>query len=565
MHRSVAARLAKPDITLFEALRMGGFDYPTNDDASVVDMEKVTLGQRKNQLSRRLRLARKQSPKDFENDDDNDEYESADFGSTRAPPVPSSTNNLRRAHSGSIGGLSSDAQTELNKLLQQSNRSRNAGKREASDILSEDDANPEAAEGVLMHDPVPKRARIAKFHPDYAPLFVPPAGTSRNSYSSIANSLVGGPGTANAIANGVTSANSSATHGLSPLAMGMGMGMGMGIPPGASMAAVMGGSPFPGSALFPNAASLFPTGGQTQARPSAVAIASLSATAQAVGMTLEQLAVTLGSSTTNLAKVLTECNSSNTDTLTKQQEMALNLYQSESRALYSRCMLLAGIDPSLCQESSTAYLQFSLSAWQTEGRRLRDLMGNTKANSVLFDLSQPRRNSFSSASIPAPAPAPGASESPDHDHHHHHHDHDKDDSPFGRHIHRLEGKCGHKAIIHQPKDGPAHIDFVIGDIVECYHGIEPVGTSFNSLWPSQYKCEDLEGSCSNKCASNISQVDEATKALAMNVPMPEPKIIPLSDINIADPEWNLDFNGSIDGSLMGLFKLGGRGDDNSIA
>jgi hypothetical protein len=246
MHRSVAARLANPDITLFEAIRMGGFDYPTNDDASVVDMEKVTLGQRKNQLSRRLRLARKQSPKDFENDDDDDE--SADFGSSSRAPVPSSTNNLRHAHSGSIGVLSSEAQTELNKLLKQSNRSRNAGKREVSDILSDDDANPEATEGVLMHDAVPKRARIAKFHPDYAPLFVPPAGTLRNSYSSIANSLVGGPGTGNAIANGVTTANSSAPHGLSSLAMGMGMGMGM--PPGVSMQQLWGEVPFLGPHSF---------------------------------------------------------------------------------------------------------------------------------------------------------------------------------------------------------------------------------------------------------------------------------------------------------------------------
>ena len=60
MHRAVAARLASPEISLFEALRIGGFEYPADEDASVVDIEKVTLGQRKNQLSRRLRLAKKQ-------------------------------------------------------------------------------------------------------------------------------------------------------------------------------------------------------------------------------------------------------------------------------------------------------------------------------------------------------------------------------------------------------------------------------------------------------------------------------------------------------------------------
>ena len=39
---------------------MGGFDYAADEDASIMDSEKVTLGQRKNQLSRRLRLARQQ-------------------------------------------------------------------------------------------------------------------------------------------------------------------------------------------------------------------------------------------------------------------------------------------------------------------------------------------------------------------------------------------------------------------------------------------------------------------------------------------------------------------------
>ena len=58
MHRAVAARMENPELSLFEALRIGGFDYAADEDASIMDAEKVTLGQRKNQLSRRLRLAR---------------------------------------------------------------------------------------------------------------------------------------------------------------------------------------------------------------------------------------------------------------------------------------------------------------------------------------------------------------------------------------------------------------------------------------------------------------------------------------------------------------------------
>ena len=67
MHKAVASRLANPSMTLLEALIEGGFDFPDDMDASVVgksdrdifDCEGVQLCQRKNQLSRRLRLIRK--------------------------------------------------------------------------------------------------------------------------------------------------------------------------------------------------------------------------------------------------------------------------------------------------------------------------------------------------------------------------------------------------------------------------------------------------------------------------------------------------------------------------
>ena len=61
MHRAVAARLAKPQLSLFQALVAGGFKFPVNEMASkgngpIYDSDNVLLSQRKNQLSRRLRL-----------------------------------------------------------------------------------------------------------------------------------------------------------------------------------------------------------------------------------------------------------------------------------------------------------------------------------------------------------------------------------------------------------------------------------------------------------------------------------------------------------------------------
>lgn len=65
MHRAVAARLEDPSLSLLEALIAGGFSFPQGtdrtgvSDRNVYDSDNVLLCQRKNQLSRRLRLAKK--------------------------------------------------------------------------------------------------------------------------------------------------------------------------------------------------------------------------------------------------------------------------------------------------------------------------------------------------------------------------------------------------------------------------------------------------------------------------------------------------------------------------
>jgi hypothetical protein len=70
MHRAVAARLSDPDMPLLDALRKGGFDFPAEggQDSTLMDADGVTLGQRKNQLSRRLRLARQTEDEKEKND-----------------------------------------------------------------------------------------------------------------------------------------------------------------------------------------------------------------------------------------------------------------------------------------------------------------------------------------------------------------------------------------------------------------------------------------------------------------------------------------------------------------
>jgi hypothetical protein len=97
MHRAVAARLAEPDMTLLEALRKGGFDFPAEggQDSTLLDADGVTLGQRKNQLSRRLRLARQQDDEKERIDKINNEfYVNADIDRNFIPPFKRDASHL---------------------------------------------------------------------------------------------------------------------------------------------------------------------------------------------------------------------------------------------------------------------------------------------------------------------------------------------------------------------------------------------------------------------------------------------------------------------------------------
>jgi len=71
MHKAVAARLTRPELTPFQALVIGGFKFPDHvnevsikySDGPIYDSDNVLLSQRKNQLSRRLRHIRRRFQK----------------------------------------------------------------------------------------------------------------------------------------------------------------------------------------------------------------------------------------------------------------------------------------------------------------------------------------------------------------------------------------------------------------------------------------------------------------------------------------------------------------------
>ena len=350
---------------------MGGFDYAADEDASIMDSEKVTLGQRKNQLSRRLRLARKQQ----------------EDGEGRGGGMLTG-DNLRMEHGGggmaglsAMGGLngsaalnakvkmqlqqqqqngvmSSEAQRQLEKLMQHSQQAKltSGVKRNAqlAELGPDDECHLNDEESNLMEEKNNPR-RMAKFHPQFQHLFVPRAASVRNSFT-------GGQ------LSSQLSSQLSGTPQLGPLSAPM---TPLTAPPSTSFAAAAAANP----GLFSSGTGLLGHPALSQKRPAAshasgVAIASLSSTAQSVGLSLEQLAVALSSSS-NLVKVL-----SNNSGSEQQQELALRLFRNESRALYQRCMLLAGFRPDDAEEKSQNHLQFAFSAWQTEGKRLQELMGD---------------------------------------------------------------------------------------------------------------------------------------------------------------------------------------------
>jgi hypothetical protein len=281
---------------------------------------------------------------------------------------------------------------------------------------------------------------------------------------------------------------------------------------------------------------------------------------------IDQLAVSLQSSRDSI---------DSSDTL---QDLAMALYQAENRSLYHRAMLMSGYPPNsvLKEYESPEYIMFALGCWHAEGQRLSELL----------KCQEPRRclvqGSFSTKIVSAPeipptnVPTKSTDEaiiSPGQSCHHQIAKDRSDNTEFvhndelafphdtaerecslvgGRHIHRLEGKCGHKAILHIPENGPVHIDFVVGNTVECYQDMQPISyenSANTTIWPSAYKCDDV--SCAGMCGDELLVTHQHSEKCLSTV---DPKVFHLDDIDIESKEWNIDFPFSE--TLLGLFKLG---------
>lgn len=515
MHRAVGARLANPKISLFDALQIGGFHYDNDDDANAVDSEQITLAQRKNQLSRRIRLAQKLHG--------TNSYSNNCFTSTlknQSMKWPSKMTSIHHA-----SGKKRPYHSPTDALSQS----------EGSVASSTINSSSNGRNGIgCSTNSFHIRARQ---HPDYHPLMI---GMNASSFDSMKNSH-----------ENVSVEQQKDSQGKQQINDGM---------HGLQQAS--------NPALYKqNKAAAYP--------PSAVAVTSLSQTAASLGMTLEQLALTLRSRN-NLSKIIVSG-----PTITKhQKQLALSLFQTEIRSTYQRAMLLAGYKPEVAQnEQSPEYVQFVIDAWRMEGARLSSLTNENLSDGHIVTNSQESPEQDFQSTIKRDSNHHDYDErtlAHGHEGHTHDHGHQQNHTTeevrngsnksggkkskgnkSGRHIHRLEGKCGHQPVLHQPTGGTPHIDFVIGDRVECYHNVQP---SQDLMWPSNYNCEDL--SCSDACGDIIRTTESTSSLLLHNGSSNDlvatggcdPKVYDRSEINFESDEWNFDFSAS--DSLLGLFKLG---------
>jgi len=539
MHRALAARLDNPEISLFEALKQGGFDYDGDDDPNSMDSENITLGQRKNQLSRRLRLAKKEGHNAAQYREIAD---ASDMGASK--PKPRATSNM--AH-GVKKAASKQGVKQANKYpgknLNLGGRKRDADEADIHDAASsiqESAATSLSAlqERLALESQKPEPPQLAaKYHPDFQHIIIPRAGglslppsvlqTKPPSAAAVAAAAAGVPP--------VASPQNRHQFNLQDQLLGSGYLGGL------------AGFNIPGAQAQASLTMPPPT-------VSNVAVRSLSSTAQSVGLTLEQLALTLSTSK-NLMKLLSDISTGGSDddeSQKKKHDLALRLHEYESKTLSSRCMLLAGYGHEIAKEGSVTQLKFALEAWQNEGKRLQDLL---KHNS---DVSLDDAPLFVAEKQTAHQKMSGHAHSHDHSH----------GQPCilldGRHLHRLDGRCGHRAILHQPQGGPPHIDFVVGDKVECYGGMHPFHTKTartsatgGAIWPSQFKCDELTD-CrgSSECKEEAEAVAEKEHDHTPDCQdKNKPKTLDLNAIDLNSSEWTSDVNDDV---LMSLLHMGNK-------
>jgi hypothetical protein len=205
---------------------------------------------------------------------------------------------------------------------------------------------------------------------------------------------------------------------------------------------------------------------------------------------------------------------------------ALTYFSTEVATLFKKSLLSSGFSVEQTEECDELYLEFAEKAIESERRRVARL--KSRMYPPLIETS---------GTLSQDGSKDGSSLTFGHHAHSHSHDHAKflpdsesDSCLHSRHLHRLEGRCGHRAIIHKPASGHAHIDFVVDDKIECYQDCTLL-TDEAAYWPSKFRCDEL-GDHQHKDDNSKGKCDGDSCKIQT-----KPKLLDLSQLDLFGEEW----------------------------
>jgi hypothetical protein len=324
MNKALAARLNDPDISLFEALKIGGFNYPNADDTACVDEENISLLQRKNQLSRRLRTAKQQQEQ---------EEVFLQLARSIAPAASSPPKRLKRSDSDS-----SDQKLQGNMARTIMSPPLGASQHVAIGSLRDDSHYQSTAATTItpgFHDSTHSSQTLVPFsqyginHPTFAPSFIPQRVDIQPHDSRLLTSTL--PQHAGDIPTHMT----FSSHDLEPFNVAM----------------------------------------QHNHPPVPSATDQLADIASHNGLSMEQLAHALSQKHDLVQCLVTDESERPMDTTANndRKQLAMDLFLNETSTAYRRCMILAGYSASEVEEDSEILLEFALEAWHHESQRLQSV------------------------------------------------------------------------------------------------------------------------------------------------------------------------------------------------
>lgn len=206
---------------------------------------------------------------------------------------------------------------------------------------------------------------------------------------------------------------------------------------------------------------------------------------------------------------------------------ALTYFSTEVATLLKKSLLSSGFSAEQTEECDELYLEFAEKAMESERRRIMRLQRTFRSSSI--DVNE------TVSQVDSQVDSSGNAE------HIHDHSHSHDHAKFlpgsesnsclhSRHLHRLEGRCGHRAIIHKPASGNAHIDFVVDDKIECYQDCVLL-TDEEAYWPSKFRCDELGNHQHNDDHSKHKCDGDSCKIQT------KPKLLDLNEIDLFGEEW----------------------------